>query len=175
MNYHRSAVLLVTALVLATGPNVLLGDENPIFGQIAGLGCTGSGPAASPGFAIKTFALSDAATASSAGSTGKGSGLPTFPDIRIVKGLDDCTPLLFGGVARENHFTSGTITVYTPGGTSKLLLVELTDVFLTGDTFTEGAANELDELVTVTYSKIRITHIPSGKTFGWDVKAGKAF
>jgi type VI protein secretion system component Hcp len=58
------------------------------------------------------------------------------------------------------------------GGTSAVLLIELQGVALVSDNFTEGAGGELDEVITLSYQKIKITHVPSGTTFTWDINTG---
>ena len=161
-------LLLVSALVAA--PRSLRADEMPIFGDLSGLQCKGAADSAFPGFAISSFSFGDSIT-TSAGATGGGvsTGKPTFQDISIVKKLDDCTPLLFGAVAQGTPIPNATITVVNKGGKTPVLVIQLTDVIVTSDKFTEGAAHELDEVITVSYRKITITHVPSGNKFSFDI------
>jgi type VI protein secretion system component Hcp len=157
----------------------LKADEMPIFGDITGLSCQGAADKTFPGFAVITFSFGDTIPVNpfiigGGGSGGITTGKPTFPDISVVKGLDDCTPLLFGAVAQGTRFRTASLTVVPKGSKVAVLLVELSNVIITSDKFTEGAAKELDEVITLFYEKITITHVPSGKTFTFDVTTGKA-
>lgn len=161
-------LLLVSAVVAI--PGSLLADEMPIFGDLSGLQCKGAADSAFPGFAISSFSFGDSLnTSAGSASSGAGAGKPTFQEISIVKKLDDCTPLLFGAVAQGTLIPNATITVVSKGGKSPVLLIQLTDVIVTSDKFTEGAAQELDEVITLSYRKIIITHVPSGNKFAIDV------
>jgi len=180
MRWLKSAALALTVLSLigAMSPS-LKADEMPIFGDITGLSCQGAADKTFPGFAVITFSFGDTipvtlVTSGGGGVNGIATGKPTFPDISVVKGLDDCTPLLFGGVALGTRFKTASLTVVPKGSKVAVLLVELSNVIITSDKFTEGAAKELDEVITLFYERITITHIPSGKTFTFDVTTGKA-
>lgn len=150
-----------------------------IYGNVTGLNCQGASVPAFPGFTVYTFSFADAVKTAPGAAGGGPAGRPTFPNISLTKGLDDCTPLLFGAVAKGTRFPNVTLTVGLLGTTTTLLLVTLQDVFLTSESFTENGADgnvrDLDEVVTLAYSKITITHVPSGKSFGWDVDKGKPF
>ena len=143
----------------------------PIFGDLTGLQCKGAADSAFPGFAISSFSFGDTNATSAGGATGSGagSGKPTFQDISIVKKLDDCTPILFGAVAQGTPISNATITVVSKGGKTPVLVIQLSEVVVTSDKFTEGAAQELDEVITLFYRKITITHVPSGNKFSFDV------
>jgi type VI protein secretion system component Hcp len=164
-------------LIGALSPS-LKADEMPIFGDITSLSCQGAADKTFPGFAVITFTFGDTIPVlpftGGGGGGGITTGKPTFPDISVVKGLDDCTPLLFGGVALGTRFRTASLTVVPKGSKVAVLLVELSDVIITSDKFTEGAAKELDEVITLNYGKITITHVPSGKTFTFDVRTGRA-
>lgn len=161
---------LLFVSVLAATPGSLRADEMPIFGNLSGLQCKGAADSAFPGFAISSFSFGDSTTASAgAASSGASTGKPTFQDISIVKKLDDCTPLLFGAVAHGGVIANATITVVSKGSKTPVLLIQLSDVVVTSDKFTEGAAQELDEVITLSYRKIIITHVPSGNNFAIDV------
>ena len=176
----RSAALALTVLsLIGTLSPSLKADEMLIFGDITGLSCQGAADKTFPGFAVITFTFGDTIPVTPVaigGGSGGGIaiGKPTFPDISVVKGLDDCTPLLFGGVAQGTRFKTASLTVVPKGSKVAVLLVELSNVIITSDKFTEGAAKELDEVISLFYERITITHIPSGKTFTFDVTTGKA-
>lgn len=155
---------------LAAAPRFLQADEMPIFGDLSGLQCKGAADSAFPGFAISSFSFGDANVTSAATAGGGASaGKPTFQDISIVKKLDDCTPLLFGAVAQGTPIPNATITVVSKGGKTPVLVIQLSEAVVSSDKFTEGAAHELDEVITLSYRKIIITHVPSGNKFAIDV------
>ena len=166
---------LVPLSLLMAQPQLLGADEMPIFGDMTGLSCKGSSDSAFPGFAVSSFSLGDSLPAGSAASgTGAGAGKPSFQDISVVKGLDDCTPLMFEAVAKGTHFSSITLTVVHKGNKTPILVIQLTDATVTSDKFTEGAAKELDEVITLSYTKIMITHVPSGNKVTIDVLTNTA-
>lgn len=144
-----------------------------IFGNVSGLACQGAGVPAFPGFTVFVFTFADAVKS---GGSGAASGAPVFPDIAMTKGLDDCTPLLFGAVATGKRFPTVTFTVVSGNPAAPLLIVTLQNVFFTSDRFTEDGADgnirDLDELVTMNYDRITIKHVASGNTFTFDVKKG---
>ena len=149
-----NCALALTALGILAAPPQALRADDLIFGQITGLQCQGAKDPTFLGFAVSTFTV--AATHS-----GNAAGPLIFPDITLVKGLDDCTLALFAAVARGNVFSNAIFTVVPKGGKSPVLLIELQNVLLTGDTFTDSG-KERNELVSVSYQKIKITHIPNG-------------
>src|SRR5690242_7228164 len=162
------AILVFSAI--AAMPKTLKADEMPIFGEINGITCKGAGDSAFPGFAVSSFSFGDSlATAAATSGSGAGAGKPSFQDISVVKKLDDCTPLLFEAVAKGSHLSSATLTVVQKGNKTPVLLIQLSDVTVTSDKFTEGAARELDEVITLSYRKITITHVPSGNKVSIDI------
>ena len=165
-----AAIALIVFSALAALPQSLRADEKLIFGQIAGVSCQGAENTAFPGFAVSTFSFGDSLAASICSATGgAGAGKASFQDISVVKGLDDCTPALFEAVAKGSPLASATLTVVAKGSKTPVLVIQLTGVFVTSDKFTEGAPHELDEVITLAYTKITITHVPSGKTVTIDV------
>ncbi|MBZ5578675.1 MAG: type VI secretion system tube protein Hcp [Acidobacteriia bacterium] len=166
----------VTALLafaaLAVMPPSVRADEKLIFGQISGVSCQGAGDNAFPGFAASSFSFGD--TLATDAASGLATGKATFQNISVVKGLDDCTPVLFEAVAKGTQSATATLTVVAKGGKTPLLVIQLTSVIVNSDKFTEGAAHELDEVVTLSYRKITITHVPSGKTVTIDVATNSA-
>ncbi len=174
----KLAILAFTVLGLLAPMAMAQVPPSPevIYGNATGLNCQGAGVPAFPGFTVYTFSFADAVKGGGVDRSGKeNGGTPTFPDIVLTKGLDDCTPLLFGAVAKGSHFKTLTLTVAV--GTSTLLLVTLQDVSFTSESFTENGADgnvrDLDEVVTIAYGKITITHVPSGTSFGWDSAKNK--
>src|SRR5258708_14753 len=114
--WFQSTILATTILgMLAATSQVLRADEMPIFGLIGNLGCQGAGDKSFPGFAVSTFSLSDQ-------MAGRPSSKVYFADITVVKGLDDCTPLLFGAVATETLFPTVSLTVVPKGSKVPVLL-----------------------------------------------------
>ncbi len=164
-----AAIGILVFSALAVMPKSLRADEKPIFGDISGISCKGAGDSAFPGFAVSSFSFGDSVAIAASTGSGGGAGKPMFQDISVVKGLDDCTPLLFEAVAKGSHLTSATLTVVQKGNKTPVLLIQLSDVTVTSDKFTEGAARELDEVITLSYRKITITHVPSGNKVSIDI------
>ena len=158
---------LLVCGALAAGAQTARADEMPIFGELSGVSCQGANDSAFPGFAVSTFSFGDSMATDAA--SGLATGKATFQNITVVKGLDDCTPLLFEAVAKGTVSSTATLTVVRKGSKTPVLVIQLNDVMVTSDKFTEGAARELDEVVTLTYRKITITHVPSGKKVTIDV------
>ena len=165
-----AAIAVLICSALPAMPQLFKADEKPIFAELNGISCKGASDSAFPGFAVASFTFGDS-LATSTGSAGQTTGKASFQDISIVKGLDDCTPLLFEAVAKGSHLPTATITVVGKGKVP-VLVIQLTNVFVTSDKFTEGAARELDEVLTLSYSKITITHVPSGNKVTIDVATG---
>lgn len=165
---ERAAITLLVVGVLGAMAPSMKADEMPIFGEISGVSCHGAGDHAFPGFAVSMFSFGDVA-ASTAAASGQVSGKPTFQEITVTKGLDDCTPLLFQAVAQGTMSANATVTVVSKGGKGAVLVIQLENVIVTSDKFTEGAAKELDEVITLSYRKITITHVPSGQKVMIDV------
>ncbi len=177
--YHTHLTKLPLFAIVAFGalgalPRSLRADEMPIFGDLQGLACKGAADGAFPGFAVSSFSFGDTNPASATTGSGGGAGKPSFQDISVVKGLDDCTPLLFEAVAKGSHIGTATLTVVSRNNKTPILVIQLTDVLVTSDKFTEGAAKELDEVITLSYTKITITHVPSSNKVAIDVATGTA-
>ena len=166
------ALLAFSALGLM--PHSRRADERPIFADLPGLACKGAADGAFPGFAVSSFSFGDTVTVSTATGSGESAGKPSFQDISVVKGLDDCTPSLFEAVAKGSPIGNATITVVNRNNKTPLLVIQLTNVVVSSDKFTEGAAKELDEVITLHYTKIMITHVPSGNKVTIDVTTGTA-
>jgi len=167
---RRAAMALLFFGALAALPRSAQADEKPIFGEISGVSCKGASDGAFPGFAVASFSFGDTNVSTIGSATGgAGAGKVTFQDISITKGLDDCTPALFEAVAKGTPSSTASLTVVQKGTRLPILKIQLSHVVVTSDKFVEGAANELDEVITLAYSQITITHVPSGKSVIIDV------
>ena len=79
----------------------------------------------------------------------------------------------FKGLAQGRHFASATIKVINKTTREPILQIDLTEVTIISDKFTEGASQELDEEVLLSFAKITITHVPSGKTVEIDTQTNR--
>jgi len=158
---QRTTLLLIAFSALAAMQPVRA-DEYNIYGFIDTMNCVGTPGPVVQGFAVFSFSFGDKNPSSA--SSGAGASRPTFLDVTVVKGLDDCTPFLFGAVSTGKHFKKATLTAVPKGSSTAVLLIELDTVLVTSDKFNEGDPNELDEVITLSYGKITITHVPSGKS-----------
>ena len=140
------------------------------FGQLAGLGCTGAGDPHFSGFSVLSMDMGVQTPSTTA--VGSAAGRPYFPDIHINKPLDDCTPLMFAQLASGKHIATATITVLD-GSNNQLFVVALKEVFLTSQQLAESGGG-ISENLSLAFGQITMTHVPSGKTSGWDVLANKA-
>jgi type VI protein secretion system component Hcp len=174
--YHTYLTKLPLFALLASSalPHSLRADEKPIFGDLTGLACKGAADSAFPGFAVSSFSFGDTNVTSATTGSGVSVAKASFQDISVVKGLDDCTPLLFEAVAKGSHIATATLTVVSRNNKTPILVIQLADVVVTSDKFTEGAARELDEVITLSYAKITITHVPSSNKVTIDVATGTA-
>jgi type VI protein secretion system component Hcp len=153
---------------LAVMTQVVRADDANIYVDVTGLSCQGAGNRQAPGFTASSFSFGASTPASTTG--GSTAGATSFADFIIVKGLDDCTPPLFGAAGKANHFGKVTVRVVprTPPNSMMLLLITLENVVMTSDKFMEGAPGELDEQISLSYQIITITRVPSGRTFTLD-------
>jgi type VI protein secretion system component Hcp len=110
---------------------------------------------------------------------GIGAGRSMFADIKLVKTLDDCTPLLFQNLAKGARLNTVNITIVTPATADTparaLLKIVLDTVFITSDEFTEAVGGRPAEVVTLSWQKITITYMPTGTRFGWDKLTNSTF
>jgi type VI secretion system secreted protein Hcp len=167
MKFSLGVLLLPIALIAQVPPT-----PETIFGD-AGLACQGAGNSSYPGFLAYTFNFS---STNKANAGGGGGGRVVFPDVSVTKGLDDCTPLLLQAVATGKRIPTVTLTLVK--GTATILILKLEEVVVTGQQFAEDGADaanvrDVDETVTLAFQKITITHVPSGKSFGWNVATNK--
>ena len=142
--------------------------QNTIFAKFDTLSCRGANDLEFPGFSA-VFSISFGATET---ATATLVGRPMFEDIKLVKTLDDCTPLLFKNLAQGPRLASVTIHMVTPGtGTApptRILDILLEQVLVTGDEFAEAAGGRPSEVVSLSWTKITITHVPTGNKFTWN-------
>lgn len=108
----------------------------------------------------------------SVGSSGVATGKRVHKPLTFVKQIDKASPLLYKSCATGKHYDKATLVVRSSDGSGRIQLLmqyELEDVIITsvhvamGDVNGDGTA-ELTEQVTITFSKISWTHVPSQTT-----------
>lgn len=151
--------------------------QNSIFAQFDAFNCRGAGNANFPKFSA-AFSVDFGGTGAVAPGTGGGSGggKTTFADVKVAKTLDDCTPLLFKSLATGSHIATVKISMVTTAApTTHVLDILLEDVVITSDEYSETAAGRPSEAVTLAWTKITVTHVPSGNKFTWDRATNSSF
>jgi type VI secretion system Hcp family effector len=156
-------------------------QQNTIFVKFDGFNCQGAMNPDFPGFsAVSSVALGGSNTvATSSGGAGSLTGRASFDDTKVVKTLDDCTPLLYQNLAKGTFLKTVTIEIMTPATSTtpatRLLEIVMTDVIVTSDEFAEAVGGRPSEVVTLYWVKITITHVPSNTTFTWDKSTNASF
>jgi type VI protein secretion system component Hcp len=152
--------------------------QNTIFAKFDALTCQGAMDRDFPGSAVFSIGFGGTAVPGAAGG-GIGAGRSMFADIKLVKTLDDCTPLLFQNLAKGARLNTVNITIVTPATADTparaLLKIVLDTVFITSDEFTEAVGGRPAEVVTLSWQKITITYMPTGTRFGWDKLTNSTF
>jgi type VI secretion system secreted protein Hcp len=114
--------------------------------------------------------------------SGGGSGKASFEELSFVHNVDRASPVLWQACATGTHIKEATITRRKAGkGQQEYLFVKLTDVMITGITYSENATDGPQENVTVAYAKVALEYKPqkadgqldAGIHFTYDVKAQK--
>lgn len=155
-------------------------QQNSIFVKFDGFNCQGAVNLDLPGFsAVSSVALGGSNPGVIFGSGGGGStGRTTFEDTKVVKSLDDCTPLLYQKLAQGTFLSTVTIEILTPATSTapatRLLEIAMQTVVITSDEFAEAVGGKPSEVVTLDWAKITITHVPSGATFTWNKETNSA-
>src|SRR5205807_4669233 len=79
---------------------------------------------------------------------------PVFDDIVLTKNVDDCSVPLYTLLFQERVSKSVVISLY--GGTTEVMRMTLTEVFITSITDTESFGSVPIERATLSYGKITI-------------------
>jgi type VI secretion system Hcp family effector len=130
--------------------------------------------------------------AAAAGGAGTAQGKLTIQPIEILKDLDLCSPQFFLDAVTGKHIKEATITFVREGDgkPEPYFMIKLTDLLIIGIehmTVTRGQstiqdtrgvdvnapADGIQEVVTLSYSKIQLTDMISKKTVGFDAAAAK--
>jgi type VI secretion system Hcp family effector len=155
-------------------------QQASIFVKFDSYTCQGAMNAEFPNYsAASSFALGGTQTVALGSTGGQSVGRANFADTKIVKPLDDCTPKLFQALAGGTHLTTVTVSIMTPATSNTpavhLLDVVMTDVIISGDEFAEAVGGRPSEVITLNWTKIQMTHVPSGTQFTWDQRTNSAF
>lgn len=151
--------------------------QDSIFVQFDTFKCRGAGDPDFPDFSA-AFSVEFAGAGAVAPGTGGGSGggKTAFADIKVTKTLDDCTPLLFKSLATLSHLATVKISMVTTASPpTRLLDILLEGVVITSDQYSESATAPPSEVVTLAWTKITVTHVPSGNKFTWDRATNSSF
>ena len=122
---------------------------------------------------------------------GAGAGKAVIGSIEVLKDVDQCSPQFYLDTVSGTRIASATITFVQPNRTS-FFQIKLTDVLITSIehmTVTKGektiqdagtldlnsaTVTGLQEVVGLTFSKIQLTDLVSGKTAAFDQRTGTA-
>lgn len=105
-------------------------------------------------------------------------GKATVHDLKIVKTMDEMSPLLFGAVAQGKHYARATLTLSKGGDTPvEYARYVFDDVLIRGSELGGNNPDVPQENVTLAFRKISQTFTPTtdtGKTgtptqFNWDI------
>jgi type VI protein secretion system component Hcp len=177
MTFKSAKYVLGLLLVLPFGPQCFA--QNTIFAKFDNFSCQGAASREFPGSAVFSVAFGGSFVPGTVGGGGAGAGKSSFADIKLVKTLDDCTPLLLDSLAKGKLLANVTISILTPAtGTTPathLLDILLQDVQITSDEFAEAVGGRPSEVVGLGWAKITITHVPSNTRFTWDRARNQSF
>lgn len=131
------------------------------------------------GQAIEGEAYSWGATATTS-TTSTLAGRVTVNDLKIVKSLDQTSPLLFQGLAQAKHYLRAELALKTTGGEvakpAPYMKYLLEDVVIEGIEHSGTNPNMPQEQVTIGFRKITQEYSGSGDSklstplrFGWDL------
>jgi type VI secretion system secreted protein Hcp len=165
------AVLIVGQAVVLAPANVVSAKQvtpNPssITMVLIGLNCStnlGGGT-----FVVNAYSFGANQTGGTTSGGGGGTGKAVVGDVNIVRGMDACSPVLFGAVVSGKHFTTGTL-VQTDANGNTLLTMTLSDVLVSSYTISgsQQSANP-GESVSISFNKICIEEASSGAKVCYD-------
>jgi type VI protein secretion system component Hcp len=169
MTFKAAKYILGLLVVLQFGPQCFAQE---IFVQFdpSVFTCVGDMNKDFPNFSLASsvgFGATDTVIHTSAGDR---PGPPIFPDIKLTKTLDDCTPAILENLAKGKIFNTVKISIVrtvTGGPLVHVLDIILTGVIITSDEFAE-AVGAPSEVVTLDWTTISVTHVQSGKKFTWN-------
>ena len=171
------AAKYVFALLLALPLAAPCLAQNSIFVQFDTFKCQGAGNANFPNFsAASSVDLGGTGTVATGTGGGSAGGKTTFADIKVAKALDDCTPLLFKSLATGSHFATVKMSMVSRATPAiHLLDILLEEVVITSDQYSETAAGPPSEVLTLSWTKITVTHVASGNKFTWNRVTNSSF
>lgn len=176
MTFKSAKYVFGLLLVLQFGPQCFA--QNTIFAKFDNFNCQGAASRDFPGSAVFSVAFGGS-NPFVLGTGGATSGQSSFADIKLVKTLDDCTPLLFNSLAKGANLANVTISILTPAtGTTPathLLDILLQNVRITSDEFAEAVGGRPSEVVGLGWTQITITHVPTNTKFTWDRAKNQSF
>jgi len=151
--------------------------QNSIFAKFDTFNCQG---AMDREFPNSSAVFSIGLGATNTGTVGIGGGFKaTFADIKLVKTLDDCTTQLLTNLSKGTRLKTVTIAIVNPATATAppthVLNILLEDVVITGDEFAEAVGGRPSEVVSLFWTKITITHVPSGAKFTWNRLTNSTF
>ena len=169
MTFKAAKYILGLLVVLQFGPQCF-GQEIFVQFDPSVFTCSGDMNREFPNFSLASsvgFGATDTVIHTAGGDR---PAPPMFPDIKLVKTLDDCTPSILENLAKGTIFKTVTISIVKPGPTGlpvHVLDILLNGVIITSDEFAE-AGGAPSEVVTLDWTRISVTHVQSGKKFTWN-------
>jgi type VI protein secretion system component Hcp len=169
MTFNGLKYVLGLLLALQFGPQCFAQQNIFVQFDTSAFICTGAGNKEASGFSAVSsvgFGATDTVTHSVGGDF---PGKPMFPDIKLAKTLDDCTPDILNSLARGKIFNTVKIEILktTPTGmVIHALDILLKRVIITSDAFTDDASGQPSEVITLDWTQISVTE--GTKVFTWN-------
>jgi type VI secretion system secreted protein Hcp len=131
---------------------------------------------------VLSFSWGVANTGSMATGGGGGTGKANFHELSFVHRIDKSSPVLMAACATGLHMKEAIITHRKSGkGQQEYLIVKMNDVIVTGVTHGGSSGSEIDENVSLQFSKVALEYkaqkpdgsLDAGVFFKYDIKAQK--
>ena len=147
------------------------GTPSSITMILIGLNC--ATPLGGGTFLVSSYSFGASQVGDTSSGGGSGTGKTVITDLNIQRGMDACSPALFGSTVSGKHFTTATMVQTDPNGNT-LLTVTLTDVLVSGYQISGNQQNPSPvEGLSFAYGKICIEEASSGAKVCYDAAQGK--
>ncbi len=159
MQLNRQSMVAAVAGLLCSGAATLQAQRVVANVTIEGVGVI---KASSVDFGIS----SPSAARMAAMGGGMGAGKAVTSDFKITRDAGQFSGALFAHVATSKRIPKVTVEMANPAG----MIITLIDVLITSDQYGTNGGGQIEETLTLSYSKIEIESKGETKT-GYDVKA----
>ena len=142
------------------------GTPSSITMVLIGLNC--ATPIGGGTFLVNSYSFGATQTGDLTSGGGGGAGKAVVSDLNIQRGMDGCSPALFGSVVSGKHFTTATL-LQTDANGNTLLTVTLSEVLVSGYQISGNQQNPAPvEGVSFAYRKICVEEASSGAKVCYD-------